>query len=359
MSLFQGGEARTSLRFMNLSFTTSRRIGRPYEDKTMRIAIRGMLLRMCFVSCALFPMFACAQDYPAHEIRLLCNYATGTGADATSRYYGDQLSKLAGRPVIVDNRPGANGNIATEALAKSKPDGYTIMVTPASSTLAMAPHLYKTLGFDPLKDLASVGTLLTLPMAVVVRADHPARTVNELRDVLRSKPDNGSYGSANNSGLIAGELFKEMTGLKTINVPYKATPQAMPDILSGQLDIIISDLTFLGAQVRGGKIRILAVTSPTRSSAVTDVPTMIESGYPGFDITAWWGVVVPVGTPQPIVNRLAAWFRQITASAETKVFLATSSADAFPGTPQEMAALLKADIERWGRYIRLAKIEPQ
>ncbi|MCC6474314.1 MAG: tripartite tricarboxylate transporter substrate binding protein, partial [Burkholderiales bacterium] len=196
----------------------------------------GVTLAAALALGALAPGAALAQDYPAREIRSLCNFAAGTGADVVCRYYSDQLSRLTGRPVIVDNRPGANGNIASEALARSKPDGYTIMVTPASSTLASAPHLYRSLAFDPIKDFVSVGSVLKLSFVVAVRTDHPARTIDALRDMLRAKPDNGTYGTANNSGLIAGELFKEMTGLKTTNVPYKATPQAIPDLLSGQLD---------------------------------------------------------------------------------------------------------------------------
>jgi tripartite-type tricarboxylate transporter receptor subunit TctC len=302
---------------------------------------------------------AAAQDYPAREIRSLCNYAPGSGADIIVRFYSDRLSKLAGRPVIVENKVGANGALATEALAKSKPDGYTILITPASSTIASAPYLFKSLPFDTERDFAAVTTIASLSFVIMVDAAKPLRSVEELIAQLKSKPDNGFYGATSNTGVISAELLKAKAGLRTTYVPYKQNVQALTDLLLGQLDFLAFDATWAAGQAKGGKIRILAATAAKRSVALPDLPTLSELGYGGNDVSPWWGVVVAVGTPRPVIEKLAAWFNQITAAEDTKKFLADSAFDPFPGSPEQMQALLKSDAERWKRYIELAKIEPQ
>ncbi len=318
------------------------------------------MLRIAAALACLAGAAAMAQEYPAREIRSLCNFAAGTGADVLVRYYSDQLSRLTNRPVIVENRPGANGVLATDALVKAKPDGYTIMITPASSTLSAAQHLIKKLPFDPIKDITPVTTILRLSFAMVVNAAAPYNNMKELVEALKKKPGNGTVGSSNNPGLVGGELLKQMTGLQTTSVPYKSTPQGVIDLLSGQLDLLISDSTFIAGQIKGGKMKILAVTTAARTSAFPNVPTMVESGFPGYDLGAWWGVVVPAGTPQPIVDRLAGLFNQISATEETRKFLATTAAsDPLPGNQAQMAAMIKTDMDRWGVYVKLANIEPQ
>ena len=299
-----------------------------------------------------------AQDYPARDIRSVCNFAAGSGADIVVRYYSDALSKLAGKPVIVDNKPGAQGLLATDFVAKSKPDGYTLMITPASSTLAIAPHMFKKLPFDPVKDFEPVTTLLTLSFTVAVDAAGPLRTIDDLIARLKAKPGNGFYGTQSNSGQVAAELFKESTGLKTAYVPFKVTGDAYANLLGGNIDFMSVDSTW-SATMHPTKVRILAVTSAKRNSSLPDVPTLAELGLTDFDISPWWGVVVPAGTPRPAIERLAGWFNQVNAMPETRQFLARQAADAFPGSPEAMAALIKTEIERWGRYVRLAKIEPQ
>jgi tripartite-type tricarboxylate transporter receptor subunit TctC len=302
---------------------------------------------------------AAAQDYPAREIRSLCNYAPGSGADIIVRFYSDRLSKLAGRPVIVENRVGANGSLATDSLAKSKPDGYTILITPASSTIASAPYLFKSLPFDTERDFAAVTTIASLSFVIMVDAAKPVHSIDELIAQLKSKPDNGFYGTTNNTGVIAAELFKSKTGLKTTYVPYKQNAQALTDLLLGQVDFLAFDATWASGQAKGGKIRILAATATKRSVALPEVPTLTELGYGGNDVSPWWGVVVAAGTPKPVVDKLAGWFNQITAAEDTKQFLANSAFDPFPGSPEQMQALLKSDAQRWKRYVELAKIEPQ
>jgi len=312
------------------------------------------VLRTLILFLAALP--ALAQDYPAREIRSICNFAPGSGADIIVRYYSDQLARLAGKPVVVENKPGAQGSLASAFVAKSPPDGYTIHITPASSTLASAPHIWKQLPYDPLKDFASVTTINSLTFVVAVDAAKPYRSVSELISYLKSKPGHGFYGTQSNSGLIAAEWLKSETGLETVSVPFKVTGDAFANLLSGQIDFMSVDSTWAKGQSR---VRILAVTAARRSASLPEVPTLAEAGVPGIDVAPWWGVVVPAGTPRPIIDKLAGWFNQITNSEEARQFLARSALDPFPGTPESMAALLKTETERWGRYVKLAKIKPQ
>jgi tripartite-type tricarboxylate transporter receptor subunit TctC len=300
-----------------------------------------------------------AQEYPAREIRSVCNFAPGSGADILVRFYSDKLSRLAGKPVIVENKPGANGAIATADLAHSKPDGYSIMITPASSTIAAAPYLFKNLQFDSSKDFQAVTTIATLSFVLLVDASKPIKSVDELIKHLKTRPNDGFYGTSNNTGVIAAELFKHAAGLKTTYAPYKQNTQALTDLLQGTLDFLSYDATWAAGQVKGGRVRVLAATANKRSVAFPDIPTLRELGYGTNDVTAWWGVVVPAGTPRPIVDKLSGWFNQITNEADTKQFLARAAFDPFPGTPDQMSALIKSDAARWKGYVELAKIEPQ
>jgi tripartite-type tricarboxylate transporter receptor subunit TctC len=259
--------------------------------------------------------------------------------------------------VVVENKPGAQGLLATDYVAKSKPDGYTILITPASSTLATAPHIFKHIPFDPLKDFQPVTTINSLPFVVAVDAAKPYRSVEELVAALRAKDGNGFYGTQSNTGQVSAELLKAHAGLDTVYVPFKITGDAFTALLGGNIDFMSVDATWAATQQQ--RVRILAVTSAKRSGTLPYVPTMMELGYKDFDITAWWGVVVPAGTPRPIVDRLAGWVNQITDAAETKQFLSRAALDAFPGSPEQMAALLRTDTERWGNYVRMAKIQPQ
>ncbi len=302
---------------------------------------------------------AAAQEYPAREIRAICAYPAGSGADILVRYYSDRLARLAGKPVIVENKAGAQGLIGTEFAARARNDGYTILIAPVSANLAAAPHLLKKLPYDPINDFTPVAPIARLNFIVAVAAKSPIRTIGELVEELKKKGDKGSYGIGNNTGQVSAAIFKETAGLKTVMINYKAAAQAMTDLIGGQLDFMIWDATFLSGQARSGLVRLLAVTGASRSSSLPDIPAMAESGFPGFDLSAWWGVVVPAGTPRPIVDKLAGWIGQINASEETRQFLHNVATDVFTGTPESMAALIRQDTERWERFVKLAKIEPQ
>jgi tripartite-type tricarboxylate transporter receptor subunit TctC len=325
----------------------------------MRASSRGVSVAFASALVALSSLPAAAQEYPAREIRSICNFAPGSGADIYVRFFSDKLAKLAGKPVVVENRPGANGNIATDLVAKSKPDGYTINITPASSTLAAAPHLFKQLPFDPLKDFVPVTTVAKLTFAIAVDGRSPIKTVAELTEALKKKQGNGFYGTGNNTGMVSAELYKDRAGLKTTHVNYVASGTALQDLTSGNLDFISYDASFLIGHARAGRVRVLATTSAQRALGMPDVPTMAESGFRDFDLTPWWGVIVPAGTPQPIVKRLEAWFNQIAADPETRNFLVPLGAEPFQGSGESMARLIRTENERWGRYVKLANIQPQ
>ena len=327
------------------------------------VAFKSMRLRIwalcgALASSAISPA-AMAQEYPTREIRAISPVSAGSGGDILVRFYADKLSRLAGKPVIVDNRGGAQGVVGTEVAARAKPDGYTLLFTPASSMLAAQPHFFKTLPFDPFKDFTSVAPLAWLPFGIAVEAKSPIRTAADLVASLKKKSDNGFYGAGNNSGIGSAELFKEMAGLKTTQVPYKTAAQGLVALLDSQIDFLVWDATFFSAHVRAGRIRMVAVTSAKRSSTFPDIPTMMESGFPGFEISAWWGLAVPAGTPRPIVDRLAAWMHEISQMDETKQFLAKVATDVMTGSPEQMATMLRQEYERWGRIVKLAKIEPQ
>jgi tripartite-type tricarboxylate transporter receptor subunit TctC len=301
---------------------------------------------------------AWGQEYPVREIRSICNFAAGSGADIVVRFYSDRLAKLAGKPVLVENKPGVQGSLASDYVAKSKPDGYTLMITPASSTLATAPHLFKKLPFDPQKDFAPVTSVAALSFVLAVDAAKPIKSIDELVQVLKSKPNHGFYGTGSNTGQVAAELFKEKLGLSTVYVPYKVTVDALTGVVGGSVDFISYDTTWAVTQ-HPHRIRILAVTAAKRQSALPDVPTLSELGLGEFDIAPWFGVVVPAGTPRPIIERLAGWFNQITNSEDAKQFLARAALDPFPGSPESMAAHLQTETKRWERWVKMAKIEPQ
>lgn len=322
----------------------------------MRTA-RTFLPLIALIALAAIP--AQAQDYPIKDITSVCPFAAGTGADITVRYFSAKLGEVLGRQVIVLNKPGATGNIATETVAKSKPDGYTISITPASSTMAAAPHLYKKLPFDPVKDFAPVTTLASLPFVLIVDAKLPVNSVAELVKYLKDKKGGAFYGGSNNTGIIAAELFKRAAGVDAKRVAYRNIADTVNDMTNGQTAFTFIDATWVVEQAKAGRIKALAVTSAKRSSVLSEVPTLAEQGLPGIELTPWWGVFVPAGTPQPVIAKLAGAFDRIMAMPETTDFLHRLANEPMPGTPDSLRALLASEIVRWGELIKLAGIEAQ
>jgi len=303
---------------------------------------------------------ASAQDaWPTRELHLICGYAPGTGADLVVRLFAERLRPLCKQPVVVENKVGAGTTIAAEYVARAKPDGYTLFINPGNG-MASNPYLYKKLSHDVLKDFAPVTTLIKLPFLLCVPPNSPAKNVAEFIAMMKQKGDKGSYGYPNNISLAAGELLKERTGIKAVQVPYKSTPEAMNDMTNGLIDFLWSDATFGLNQAKGGKMRVLAVTSNERSALDPNVPTLQESGVPNYHLQAWWGAWYPANTPRPIVEQMSKWLNQILQDPATKEYFSkTAPADPFPGTPESLHEYLKADIPRWAEVFKLAKIEPQ
>jgi tripartite-type tricarboxylate transporter receptor subunit TctC len=317
------------------------------------------LLTFLFAAASVMPPGAAAQDYPTREIHAVSPVSPGSGGDILVRYYADKLSRLSGKPVIVENRGGAQGVVGTEYAARQKPDGYSVLFTPASSMLAAQPHFFRKLPFDPFNDFAPVAPLAWLPFAIAVNAKSPIRNMKELVEHVRKRPEHGFYGAGNNSGIGTAELFKELAGVKTVHVPYKSAAQGLAALLDNQIDFLVWDGTFMSGHHKSGRIRILGVTSPTRSSALPEVATMVEQRFAGFELTSWWGVAVPAGTPRPIIDKLNGWMREISAMEETRRFLQNVATDVLTGSPEQMATMLKTEYDRWGRIVKLAKIEPE
>jgi len=300
------------------------------------------------------------EAYPSREIRVICGYAAGTGADVIVRFFAEKMRPMAdGKPIIVENKPGALTQIAAEGVKNAKPDGYTIFITAGNSTMSANPHLFKQIKYDPVKDFTPVTTLIKLPFMFVVAPKSPINSMADLKKHLESKGDKASYGYPNTFSLAATELYKTKLNLKAVGVAYSATPQAMPDLINGQLDVVMSDATFLLNQSKQGLVKPLGVTTAERSSVAPDLPGMKESGVPDYDLSAWWAAWLPPGAPQPIVSKIEGWLNSIVKLPETKTFLNGIGAEPWVGDQKTLAAHVPADLKLWGDIIKLAKIEPQ
>src|SRR5262245_44801959 len=300
-----------------------------------------------------------SQEYPSKPIYTICPFGPGTGADILVRFFAAKLGDVIGKTVVVENKVGAQGNIATETVARAKPDGYTIAITPGSSALAMAAHIFKKLSFDPVKDFTPVLPLSTLSFAIIVDAKKPISTLADLTAFLKAKKAGGIYGTGANTGIVSAELYLRAIGAQAERVAFRTPVDTLKALQNGDIDFTSTDASWAVGQVAEGRVRALAVTGGQRSRALPDVPTMIEAGFPNIAVEAWWGVFVPAGTPPPIVNKLHAAVETVLALQETKDFLFRIANDPLPGPRDLLRQLLARDLAKWGDYVRLAKIEPQ
>jgi tripartite-type tricarboxylate transporter receptor subunit TctC len=297
--------------------------------------------------------------YPAGPVRSICPFAAGSGADIKVRFYSSKLSAVTGKPVIVENKPGALGNIATEMVARAKPDGYTIYIAPGSSTLASAPSLFKKLGYDPINDFEHITTLSASAFALCIPSTSPFKSVAELTAYLKDKGDAASYGSIAPPSLVSGEIYKAAFGLKTVEVKYKEQGPLLNDLFGGHLAFFFSDLTTINSQLKVGRIRPLAVTSAKRLTSAPDIPGAQEAGIPNMNVITWWSVHVPAKTPKPICDKLEAWFNAIAIEPDVVAFNAAVGSDVLAGNSESLKALLVKQTTEWREYARLAHIEPE
>jgi tripartite-type tricarboxylate transporter receptor subunit TctC len=299
-------------------------------------------------------------NYPAQPIHLVTGYPAGIGAvDVLVRQMAAQMKNMAGVPVLVENKTGAMTNIAADYVAKSKADGHTVFITAGNSTFAANVHIFKSLPFDPVKSFAPITTLTTLPFVLMVNPAANIGSVEELTRLLKQKRTKSGYATSTPLTVVMSELYKSIAGLETVQIPYRSLEPAWPELAAGGLDFLFVDSANARVVMEQKRARGLAVTSGQRSPSIPGLPTMIEAGVPGFDITSWQAAWAPAGTPRPVVDRLSTWFNQTLGSEEVKKVMATTWQDPFPGNPESLAKLQVAEMEKWGRLVRLANIEPQ
>jgi len=322
----------------------------------MHIPWRAVAFALVGFCTALPAPPAAAQSPPTKPLKFIVPFGPGGSGDTLARLIGHHLSERIGQPVVTENRMGAGGNIGADAVAKSEPDGATLLM--GANYLAIAPNMYKKLSYDPIKDLAPVTNIGSIPMVLVVNNAVPARTVAELIAVAKSRPGELSYATPGlgTSTHLASELFKQQAGIELQHVPYRANPLAMNDVISGQVPVFFDLVTTGAPQVQAGKVRGLATTARRRSPALPDLPTMIEAGVAGFEATTWVAIFVAGGTPRNIVMRLHNEIAAVLALAPVKERLQAFGYDIAGEGPDALASLIKSDTAKWGAVIEKAGI---
>jgi len=317
-----------------------------------------MVRLIALVLCSLFVAAAGAQDaYPSRPLKFILPFPPGGGTDILGRVIAERLSASLGQPVVTENRGGAGGNVGAEAAAHSAPDGYTIVLVAPS--LAISPSLYSKLNYDPVKDLAPIGLVATVPNVMITHPAVEAKNLQEFIALARSRPGAMNYGSggAGTSNHLAGELFNMVTGTKLVHVPYKGVNLAMQGVLAGEIQLVFIGIPAALPHIKAGKLRALALVAPQRSPALPEVPTVAEAGLKDFEVTTWYGIMTPSGTPRPIVSRLNAELVKIMHTPDVKERLAGMATDPLTSTPEEFAAYLKREIAKWGDVVRKANLK--
>ena len=301
-----------------------------------------------------------AQDaYPAKPVKLILPFPPGGPTDILGRLIAENLSARLGQPVITENRGGAGGNVGAEAAARSAPDGHTIVLVAPS--LAISPSLYKKLNYDPLHDFAPISLVASVPNVMVTHPSVPANNLAEFIALAKSRPGGMNFGSGGSgtSNHLAGELFNLVAGVKLVHVPYKGVNLAMNGVLAGEVHLVFIGIPVPAPHIKAGRLRALAVLAKERSPILPDVPTAAEAGLPDFDVTTWYGILAPAGTPRPIITRLNAELTKIMRSPEMKERLATLATDPLNSTPEEFGAYLKSEMAKWGDVIRKAGLKAE
>jgi tripartite-type tricarboxylate transporter receptor subunit TctC len=299
-----------------------------------------------------------AQTYPAQDIHFISGFSAGGGADVMVRFFADKIRPLAGRTVIVENRTGANGAIAIEHTTRAKPDGYTILVH-AGSGIAASQALLKNPSFDAGKQLRVAATLNKQAFMLSVPVNSPYKTVAELTAAMKAKGDKASYATNNTQSRIAGAIYKKVAGLQAVEVQYKAGQDVLREMQSNVIDYSFLDPQTASVQAKQGRVRLLAVCSPTRLDMAPQLPTMAEQGYPQFDLVGWFAATVPAAVPDPIVQQINGWFAQVLATSEAREFLINFGSDVWISKPEEGQAYFLKDIETWKANVAEAGIEQQ
>ena len=305
---------------------------------------------MAGVVCS--PAHGQGTDYPNRPIRMLVGFTAGGGTDSVARVMSQRFSEVLGQSVVIDNRAGAGGNIAAQIAAKSSADGYTMHLVPSS--FATNPSLYSNAGYDPVRDFITVTTVATTPYVIEVNNALPAKTVREFIAYAKSKPGQLNYasGGTGTPSHLAMELFKTMAGIDLVHVPYKGGGLALTDLIAGHVAIYVDPIILAMQFVQSGKTRALAVTTPRRAEVLPNVPTAAEAGLPGYDVTGWYGIVVPATTPKPVVDKIQTATRRVLDTPEVRERFKTFGLDPAASTPDEFSRFMRAEIVKWSKVIK-------
>jgi tripartite-type tricarboxylate transporter receptor subunit TctC len=318
----------------------------------MRRLIRAFLA----LALATFAQLAAAQSYPTKPVRLIVPFAPGGGSDFIARLVAQKLGERLGQPVVVENRPGAGGTLGAELAVKSPPDGYTLLLCPASYTVNA--NLYK-LAFDPVNDITPIVQLATGPCVVTVHPSVPANTLADLVALAKKDPDRLSFASPGNGshGHVSTEYLLHTAGIKAVHVPYKGTGPALNDTIAGNVQFMLGSVATTLQHVKSGRLRGLAVTTAKRISAAPELPTVAEAGYPAYEVTNWHGILGPKGLPREIVERVNRGVNEVLKTDEVRKLLATDGLEPAGGTPEEFAVVLKSEVARWKRVVDQARVK--
>jgi tripartite-type tricarboxylate transporter receptor subunit TctC len=310
-----------------------------------------------FLLVAVCVLSANAQQYPSKPIRFISPYPAGGGNDTLSRILSDKVGEQMGQRIIVDNRPGANTIVGTELLVKSAPDGYTFILVPNS--FATNPSFYPKLPYDSTSDVTPIGQIAQSPQMIVAHPAVPVRNLKELLALAKAKPDLLSYGTSGNgsTGHLAGVLLSMMTGVQLTHVAYKGTAPAVNELIGGHIPLMISSMISTLPHVRSGKLKVIALTTAKRSQAIPEVPTIAESGVPGYDATLWYGMLAPPRTPDNIVKRMNAELATALKNADLVQKLSTQAVEPHHTSPEQFAALIRAELAKWSKVIRTSGVK--
>ena len=302
---------------------------------------------------------AWSQGYPTRPVKIVVPFAAGSATDIMARILADELRTAFDQPFVVDNKPGASAQIGADLVAKSHPDGYTLFLTTNTSHSAN-PFLFKKLNYDPIRDFAPVANVMRIPVIIVVDPKLPVASLPELITYAKANPGKLSFGYGNSIGQVVGASFAKRTGLEVITVPYKSTPQAMTDVISGQVSFTVADMASGQSFVNSGRLKALAVSSAKRSPLMPNVAAMSETpGLEGFEVIAWVALFAPAGTPKDIVDKLNAVVRKALTKPEVKERIAGFAAEAAPSSPEELGEFVKDQLASWGKSIKEAGIQPE
>jgi tripartite-type tricarboxylate transporter receptor subunit TctC len=317
-------------------------------------------MRAALILAWLIAGAAIAQNYPERAVRILVGYPPGGGTDLVARLVAQPLSERWKQPVVVENRPGANAIIATEAVVKAKPDGYTLLMGYATE-LALNPATHKALPYDPVRDLAPIAQLASAPLVMAVHPSVAAQNMRELVALAKAKPGVLSYSSSGSGSVhhFAGELFKLRSGTDIVHVPYKGSGPATADAVSGQVQVTFASVASVLRFVQAGRLRALAVTSRERSPQLADVPTAIESGVPDVELTSWYGLLAPAGTPAAIIEKVGADIAAVLSTAEVKKGFAAQGLDMAQSSPAAFGAFIREEAAKYARIARASKIDQE